>query len=563
MISVSGKHWEEINVNKRLIEKIKSEQNIPELIAKLLISRNFDETEIYSIKNKVELSNPFLNNFDFNECFKTLNEIIISNGKIQIIGDYDVDGIVSTSLIIKFFQLLKYPYSFYIPDRIKDGYGASLELIKKLTNNKIDLLILLDCGSNSHESIEYLNKKKIKTIVIDHHEISKPYPKTKNIINPKKECLYSNYDYFCSATLTYFFIDYFFKKKKIKKNFDINLIYVLLATVADVMPLRKLNRIIAKKVLVNFDITKNFIFNEIYKTNNKKNILNITDLGFLIAPLFNAAGRIDKAEKVVNLLTTSDDDEKSKIISDLHKLNIKRKNIEEIIMKEIDLYKVNKIKENIIVLLMENINEGIIGIIASKVKEYFNKPCIVFTKSGSNYKGSARSTEDFNIGRYIKLGIDNGIIMTGGGHSLAAGLTIKKNKFQIFVKFINDQLFLKRKEVRTKKYLSKIDLSAVNLSFCEQFNLLEPYGPFNPKPFFLIENLKINKSSILKNKYVNCLLRSSSGKTMNAISFSLIDSEISKILLHYKNKVNIIAEINLNLWNGKKSLQLNIQDIIL
>jgi len=563
MISVSGKHWEEINLKKRLIEKIKSEQNISELIAKLLISRNFDETEIYSIKNNVNLSNPFLNNADFNECFKTLEEIIVNNGKIQIIGDYDVDGIVSTSLIIKLFQFLKYPYSFYIPDRIKDGYGASLDLIKKLMTNKIDLLILLDCGSNSHEAIEYLNKKKIKTIIIDHHEIFKPYPKTKNIINPKKECLYSNYDYFCSATLTYFFIDYFFKKKKIKKNFDINLIYVLLATVADVMPLRKLNRIIAKKVLVNFDITKNFIFNEIYKTNNKKNILNITDLGFLIAPLFNAAGRIDKAEKVVNLLTTSDDDEKSKIISDLHKLNIKRKNIEEIIMKEIDLYKVNKIKENIIVLLMENINEGIIGIIASKVKEYFNKPCIVFTKSGSNYKGSARSTEDFNIGRYIKLGIDNGIIMNGGGHSLAAGLTIKKNKFQIFVKFINDQLFLKRKEVRTKKYLSKIDLSAVNLSFCEQFNLLEPYGPFNPKPFFLIENLKINKSSILKNKYVNCLLRSSSGKTMNAISFSLIDSEISKILLHYKNKVNIIAEINLNLWNGKKSLQLNIQDIIL
>ena len=160
MISVSGKHWEEINVNKRLIEKIKSEQNISELIAKLIISRNFDETEIYSIRNEVELSNPFLNNPDYNECFKILEKIIINNGKILIIGDYDVDGIVSTSLIIKLFQFLKYPYSFYIPDRIKDGYGASLELIKKLTVNKIDLVILLDCGSNSLESIEYLNEKK-------------------------------------------------------------------------------------------------------------------------------------------------------------------------------------------------------------------------------------------------------------------------------------------------------------------------------------------------------------------------------------------------------------------
>ena len=563
MISVSGKHWEEINVNERLIEKIKSELNISKLIAKLIIYRNFDETEIYTIKNDVNLLNPFLNNYDYKECFKTLEEVIVNNGKIQIIGDYDVDGIVSTSLFIKFFQFIKYPYAFYIPDRVQDGYGASLKLIKKLIANKPDLVIMLDCGSNSHEAIEYLNINKIKTIVIDHHEIFKPYPKTKNIINPKKECLYSNYDYFCTATLTYFFIDYFFNKKNIKNNFDINLIYVLLATVADVMPLRKLNRIIAKNVLDNFDVTNNFIFNEIYKINNKKKNLDITDLAFLIAPLFNAAGRIDKAEKVVNLLTTSDIHEKNKIILDLHKFNDKRKNIEEILMREIDLHKINKIKEHVIVLLIENVNEGLIGIIASKLKEYFNKPCVVFTKSGSNYKGSARSTEDFNIGQYIKLGIDNGIIMIGGGHSLAAGLTIKKNKFKTFVKFINEQLILRKKETRSKKYLSKIYLSAVNQSFCKELDLLEPYGPHNSKPLFLIENLKIIKSSILKNKYINCLVSSSSGKKINAISFSLIDSEISKILLNYKNNVDIIAEINLNFWNNKKFLQLNIQDIIL
>ena len=455
MISVSGKHWEEINVNERLIEKIKSELNISKLIAKLIIYRNFDETEIYTIKNDVNLLNPFLNNSDYNQCFKTLEEVIVNNGKIQIIGDYDVDGIVSTSLFIKFFQFIKYPHTFYIPDRVQDGYGASLKLIKKLIANKPDLVIMLDCGSNSHEAIEYLNINKIKTIVIDHHEIFKPYPKTKNIINPKKECLYSNYDYFCTATLTYFFIDYFFNKKNIKNNFDINLIYVLLATVADVMPLRKLNRIIAKNVLDNFDVTNNFIFNEIYKINDKKKNLDITDLAFLIAPLFNAAGRIDKAEKVVNLLTTSDIHEKNKIILDLHKFNNKRKNIEEILMREIDLHKINKIKEHVIVLLIENVNEGLIGIIASKLKEYFNKPCVVFTKSGSNYKGSARSTEDFNIGQYIKLGIDNGIIMIGGGHSLAAGLTIKKNKFKTFVKFINEQLILEKKKPDLKNICLK------------------------------------------------------------------------------------------------------------
>ena len=133
----------------------------------------------------------------------------------------------------------------------------------------------------------------------------------------------------------------------------------------------------------------------------------------------------------------------------------------------------------------------------------------------------------------------------------------------MFVKFINDQLIYKKKESLTKKYLSKINLNAVNSNFYEVFNVLEPFGPCNEKPFFLIENIKILKTSILKNKYISCLISSSTGKTLNAISFNLIDSEISKILLNYKNKVNIIAEINLILWNGKKSLQLNIQDIII
>ena len=137
----------------------------------------------------------------------------------MIIGDYDVDGIVSTSLFIKFLKILDYPYEFYIPDRFKDGYGASLKLIERLVKKQPKLIIMLDCGSNSIEAVEFLNSNKINCIIIDHHEIHKPYPKTKNLINPKKECSYENFNYLCSASLTYFFIDFFLKKKKIEKKF--------------------------------------------------------------------------------------------------------------------------------------------------------------------------------------------------------------------------------------------------------------------------------------------------------------------------------------------------------
>ena len=562
MISVSGKHWDEIKVSKRTIEKIKTENNFSEIVSKIIIDRNFDKTEIFSINNDIELNNPFLKNSDFESSFRTLDNCIKNNGKILIVGDYDVDGFVATSLVIKLLKFLKYSYDFYIPDRIKDGYGASLTLIKKLCQNKPDLIIMLDCGSNSNDTIDFLNKNEIKSIIIDHHEIYKPYPKTNNLINPKKECTYNYLNYLCSSALTYFFIDFFLKKKKIIHKFSENLIYVLLATVTDIMPLRRINRTIAKNVLKNFDITKNEIFNSIYKIKNKKNPLNIYDLGFLIGPILNSSGRIGEPKKSVELLISQDLNKQKKIIIDLVNLNEKRKLYEKNIIKEINLSKIASEKKNIIIFKIQNINEGLIGIIASKIKDYFNKPTIIFTNSGSLLKGSARSTEEFNIGKYIKIALDKNLIKSGGGHNLAAGITLEMTKYNNFKNFIFEN-YLINIETKTKKYISKLNFSSINKSFLYDLKRLEPFGPYNQKPIFLIENLKVIKSTIIKKKYLNCILKSSSNKTIRAISFNFLDSKVNEILMNYKNNINVIFQINENLGVNKNTLQLNIIDIII
>ena len=214
MMSISGINWEEININKRILEKVKSEQHFTEIISKLVVSRNFDKSELQSIKNDIQISNPFLRNNDFNKAQEILENSIANNEKILILGDYDVDGCVSTSLLVNFFKLIDYKtFSYFIPNRFKDGYGASLNLIKKLIKKKPNLIICVDCGSNSIDVINYLNSKKIKSIIIDHHEINDPYPKSDCIINPKKKNSYNEYSYFCSSTLTYFFIDLIIKKK--------------------------------------------------------------------------------------------------------------------------------------------------------------------------------------------------------------------------------------------------------------------------------------------------------------------------------------------------------------
>ena len=217
MLSVSGKNWEEIKINNRIVEQLKNEKKFSEIVSKLIISNNFDELEINTINEKITFQNPFKNSDDFIQASSILKNSINNNDKIIILGDYDVDGCVSTSLLVNFLNELNYKFfSYYIPNRFNDGYGAGLDLVKNLEQQKPNLIILVDCGSTSNTSINYLKSKNIKTIIIDHHEIHKPYPKANCIINPKKIIDYSSYNYVCASFLVYFFIDKFIKKKKIK-----------------------------------------------------------------------------------------------------------------------------------------------------------------------------------------------------------------------------------------------------------------------------------------------------------------------------------------------------------
>ncbi|MBD1140708.1 DHH family phosphoesterase [Pelagibacterales bacterium SAG-MED39] len=561
MLSVSGKNWEEIKVNHRILEKIKNDYNFSDILSKLIISKNFSSTEISSITNDIKISNPFLKNNDFEVGKKIIDETISKNKKILIIGDYDVDGCISTALLKIFFSHLNKEVNFYIPNRLKDGYGASITLIKKLTKIKPDLVIMVDCGSNSLESIKYLKSKNIETIIIDHHEVFNPYLKIKCFINPKKDCDYKIYDYLCSSSLVYFFIDNYIKKKKLNIRFENNLIYVLLATVCDVMPIRKLNRIIALNVLKKFNITENFLFNKIFSIKKIKRPFKIDDLGFLIGPILNSAGRLKDANIVVNLITSNDSNYIESVLNKLILLNEKRKFIESNILNNIDFNEIKKKNDNVVVEFKDLINEGIIGIIAAKLKDYFNKPSVILTKSGNFYKASARSTPDFNIGKYIKKCIDKKIIISGGGHNLAAGFNIKKEKIEEFNYYINN-LYKKSDINNSKKYLSKISLSAVNFTFFNELKKIGPNGHGNNSPIFLLENVKILKPRIFKNKFVSFYAKSTSGKLFPGISFSFLESNTSSELLYNKNSVNLIAQIKENFWNNKKNLQLIVLDVI-
>ena len=318
MISVSGKNWEKQKVNKNLVEKVKQDYGHGDIISQLIISRNYDASEIYGINNKQKLTNRFENDDDYQKASLILLNAIKKKDNICILGDFDVDGTCATSLLVRFFNHINQKHFFYIPDRINDGYGASKKLFKKLISNKPKLVIMVDCGSTSNEAINYLNQQNIKSIIIDHHEINKPFPKSDALINPKKKFVSKENSFLCATALTYFFIDIIIKQNKSSFKLSNFLIYVLLATICDVMPLRKINKIIAQNTLDSFNIKNNAALSYIFDQYKLKKKITIDDLGFLIGPIINAGGRLNYSKYGVELLTTNDEE----IIKDLSLIHI-------------------------------------------------------------------------------------------------------------------------------------------------------------------------------------------------------------------------------------------------
>jgi single-stranded-DNA-specific exonuclease len=565
MISVSKKVWSERKISQRLIDKFVQDYTLSPILAKIIISKKFSLEEIYSIKNKVYLKNVFKNNRDFISASEIIESSIKNNEKICIFGDYDVDGSCASTLLIKFLTSIKHPFIYYIPDREIDGYGPSIKVFEKLIKKKPQLLIMVDCGSNSREAINYLKLNKIKSIIVDHHQIYKPFPLANEIINPNKNLNYINYNYLCATTLTYFLIDTLLSRKIVNSNIKLesNLILVLLATVCDVMPIRKLNRVLTVKAL-NSPSINNFISFKIIRDKILKNKkITIEDLGFIIGPILNSGGRLGHSDLATKLLSSNNENEILKISNKLIFLNEKRKNLENKALKRIDLNKLSKKHNEVIFIYDSFFKDGLIGIIASKLKDQFNKPAFVMTQVNSTIKGSARSVLNFDIGKILNKALDKNLINSGGGHQMAGGFQLNKKNLETFKLFLNKEFMNQHKNNEQFIFESKLSFTSINSVFISELNKLEPFGTANENPIFLFENLKIKNVKIFNSKHIFNLFISNNGKTVSAISFNSVDTSIGRYLLNYKKQLNVIGYIKENYWNNKKTLQLVVLDLIL
>ena len=298
MISISGKDWKEYKTSKRLIDKYSSDFDISENLSKFYLSRNFNKEDILIKEISDNNLNIFSNKKDFLSASEMIVDIIKNKQKTLIFGDYDVDGISSITILSSFFKYLNHPFKYVIPNRFIDGYGPNIRLLEQNLDKEINNIIFLDCGSNSHDVINHLKTKRIKTIVVDHHIINNlDTPKSDILINPLKNNQKKIDNNVCAATLTFFLIDIINKKLDSKFKLNDYLIYCLISTICDVMPLKGFNRKILTIGFRNL-VVKNKGLKKLISNSLKKKI-TYKDIGFNIGPLINSSGRIAKANDVV------------------------------------------------------------------------------------------------------------------------------------------------------------------------------------------------------------------------------------------------------------------------
>lgn len=560
MLSVSGRDWQETKIDGRKVEKYSQKYNLSNFTSKLLINNNFDEDEIYYLNQKPGIDYTYKNLKDFKLAATLIDEHIEQNKKILLFGDYDVDGGCSVALLAKYLKFKGADFNYYIPDRIKDGYGPNLTLMRKFSKEKINLIIFVDCGTNSFDEINFLNSNDIKSIIIDHHKIDNFKVNPSVFINPLKSSDYKNYNFFCSTNLVFFLLRFILFKNRENKKFNLTkyLIYAALGTICDVMPLRGLNRYLSIEAINSFNLNEDNAFSHILKFNKINRKLTIDDLGYFIGPVLNSGGRLGKSKLATKLLISEDKKEIEKISKELLYTNEKRKIIEERTLEKIE-GKID-LNKNYIFHFEEHISEGILGIIAARLAEKYNKPVILATYSGNVIKGSARSVEEIDIGKILLNLKQKNILIKGGGHAMAGGFSLLKKNIKKVDEYLQKQIKI-NKNNNINKYLSKHSFSLLNNSLLIDLRKIAPFGSKNPYPILLFNKIKIIKTKIINKKHIFFVAKSGI-KSCEGMAFNSVDSEIGNILLYYKREISIISELRESTYKNKSKLQLILKDII-
>lgn len=548
--------------------------HIDPVVARLIRNRDVEGMEnirSYLYGTLEELPSPWLLK-DMKKAVEILGEKIRTGARIRIIGDYDIDGVTATYILLTGLKRLGGSVDTYIPDRIKDGYGLHSQLIEKAAEDRIDTIVTCDNGIAAAAEIEQAKKAGMTVIVTDHHEI--PYrdteqgrewilPRADGVINPKQpECPYPNKN-ICGAVVAWKLIWALYESFGISGKEILEFSQAAaVATVGDVMDLQGENRIIVKEGLKRLRHTKNQGFRALIEANGLEGApVTAYHVGFVLGPCINASGRLDTAARALALLCTEDQDSAAKAAGDLVALNQSRKAMtEEGKELAIQMIESSSLSEDpVLVVYLPQCHESLAGIIAGRLREKYYKPSFVLTKGENGVKGSGRSIEAYSM--YDELVKCSELLEQFGGHPMAAGLSLKEENVEVFRRKLNKLCTLTREELTPKITIDvPMPLSYLSKELTNQLSVLEPFGKGNTKPLFAQKGLRVLNLRILgKNQNVAKMkLLDPAGVSVDAVYFG--QALEFEAYVRQKETLSVTYYPEINVYQGRETLQAVIRN---
>ena len=566
-------------VDERRAELIAQRFALPLPVARIIASRGIPVDDVANFINpKLQnlMPDPFCMK-DMEKAAKRIAEAIVKKQKVAIIGDYDVDGATSSSVLRLYLESVGIEPEIHIPER-DEGYGPSRQAFDEFAALGAELVITVDCGTTAFDVFDYAGSLNIPVIVLDHHEAEVRLPEVYAVVNPKRLDESDDYPYlkYMAAVGVVFCTIVAVNRELRKQGFfagreEPNLLQwldlVALGTVCDVVPLLGLNRAFVRQGLRIMSLRSNTGLRALIDKSGISEAPSAFHLGYVLGPRINACGRVGEASLGNKLLCSRDDFQAGQLADKLNEFNAQRKEIEAyVLLSAIEMLEGTPQEYPIAFAAGKDWHQGVVGIVAGKLKERYNVPAFVMSIEPDEVKGSARSVPGVDLGALIIAAKEKGLLTKGGGHTMAAGLSLSEDKIEAFHRFAGEYVRQKLGEEDVAPVIevdSALDLLGANTDFAAALELLEPFGAGNAEPKIVLEHVRIVKPGIVGAGHVRCFLTSGNGGSLKAMAFKIADTELGKTLLNSQGAVfDIAGVLRRDNWQGRNSVQFIIDDAI-
>lgn len=575
--SLGGNIWKFAPFRENDAEQIAVRYGLPVAVAAILSARGVTPAEAGDfLYPKLQNLMPDPSSLkDMQKAAERIADAVEKKEQIAIIGDYDVDGATSSSLLKLFLKSAGCDVPVHIPER-EEGYGPSVAAVDEFAAIGTTLLITTDCGTTAFDVLEYAQNKGTDVIVLDHHEAETRLPAVYAVVNPKRLDEDDDYPYLkYLAAVGVVFLAVVAVNRELRKRGYYNdhpqpdlkkwLDLTALGTVCDVVPLLGLNRAFVRQGLKVMSLRQNFGLKALADRASLAETPSSYHLGYVLGPRINAGGRVGEASTGEKLLCAEDDVQAAVLAEKLDGFNALRKEIEAyVLLQAIEILEGTPQSYPIAFVYGKDWHQGVIGIVAGKLKERYNLPSFVMSVEADEVKGSARSVPGLNIGALVMAAKEKGLLTKGGGHNMAAGFSLREENLEAFRQFAGEyaeQYLGKEKIVPTLEIDGCISLPAATAEFADSLSLLEPFGAGNPEPRLLLSNVRVVRADIVGSGHIRCILGSLDGGSLKAIAFRAADSEMGKALLARRGEFfDLAGNLRKDTWMGRTQVQFVIED---